>query len=53
MNAKSGRCDSYRGQVLILKCAFYMHEVESKQVYTLRRFICRGFPYETSTTCKR
>lgn len=37
----------------MLEGAFSIAEYESKQVCTLRRFICRGFPYETSTTCKR
>src|SRR5712691_10366892 len=40
-------------QVLLRECAFYIHGPECKRVCTLRHFMCRGFPYETSITCKK
>jgi hypothetical protein len=43
MNAKSVRCDSYRGQVLEEKVPFAHHLPEHKQVCSLRRFMRREF----------
>ena len=49
--AKSGRCDSYRGQVRTENVPFSHHLPERKLVCTLGRFMCRGLGYKRSISC--
>ena len=53
MNAKGVLCDSYSDRVRVANVPFATRSAKSKQGCTLRRFMRRGFPYETSITYKR
>lgn len=48
-DAKSVHCDQYHGQVLEEEAPF-LSRSESKEVCTLRRFLCREFAWQKSIT---